>query len=182
MRHNSWASKGSASTPHSSEDTSFHCALYPSGDRSELPPITATAGRTRALCVLYGVNTGRWAVRLASAMGQKPVLNQTRPLAVHVSKYDSAKMFCWHSTSQTKWCLKARNIILIYYLMSQLLAMGAILYYEPQWVLRPWAAELLVTPQDAWGHCSGDEVNVTVSSSLREGETVKQRRRKVKIK
>lgn len=121
MRHNSWANRGSASALHSSEDTSFHCALYPSGDSSEHPPITATAGRTRALCVLYGVNAGWWAVWLTLAMGQKPVLNQTRPLAVHVSKCDSANFFCWHSSSQTKWCLKARNIILIYYLSHNVL-------------------------------------------------------------
>ena len=69
------------------------------------------------------VNTrGGWAVWMSLAIGQNLKLNQTRPRAAFEergkkgSKYDSAKFFCWRSTSQPKCCVTARNIILIYYL------------------------------------------------------------------
>lgn len=59
---------------------------------------------------------------MSLAIGQNLKLNQTRPRAAFEergkkgSKYDSAKFFCWRSTSQPKCCVTARNIILIYYL------------------------------------------------------------------
>lgn len=212
-RHNSWANRGSASALHSSEDTSFHRALYPSGDRSELPPLTEmdTGGPGSWQCGQeWHQQPGIWAADMGTMCangGQCGVMSsvdvsgnrsesKTKSKKAsgslwreekNLSKYDSANIFCWYSTFQPKWCLTARNAILIYYLMSQPQAMGAIMHYELQWVSRPWATETVDHSSQGMTSRSHEDIAVEMrlmllSAVARGRETVKQRSKGEKMK
>lgn len=95
-----------------------------------------------------------WAVWMSLAIGQKPKLNQIRPQAAFEKekpiKVWLCKKICWHSISQRKWSVTARNIILIYYLILPPPSDGLILHYELQGGSTPWAAEQLTTLHKRW--------------------------------
>lgn len=89
------------------------------------------------VCV-NGSQYAGWAVWMSLAIGWNPKLNQTRPEAAFEKSKKPIKVwlcgfFCWHSTSQPKWCVTARNIILIYYLILPAPSYGVIMHYELQW-------------------------------------------------